>query len=86
MERIKNWRVDQILTSELFGLDTARPPQVGPALQERQKILAKARLTKADEKRLADLEAQIGELPTGETPEDLQAMDIIRRAAELLKS
>lgn len=86
VERIKNWRVDQILTSELFGLDTARPPQVGPALQERQKILAKARLTKADEKRLADLEAQIGELPTGETPEDLQAMDIIRRAAELLKS
>ncbi len=86
VERIKNWRVDQILTSELFGLDTARPPQVGPALQERQKILAKAHLTKADEKRLAVLEAQIGELPTGETPEDLQAMDIIRRAAELLKS
>ncbi len=86
VERIKNWRVDQILTSELFGLESARPPQVVPALEERQKILSKARLTKVDEKRLAELEAQIGDLPTGETPEDLQAMDIIRRAAELLKA
>ena len=86
MERIKNWRVDQILTSELFGLESARPPQVSPALEERKKILSKARLTKADEKRLAELEQQIGDLPTGETPEDLQAMDIIRRAAELLKA
>lgn len=76
VERIKNWRVDQILTSELFGLDSARPPQVVPALEERQKILSKPRLTKADEKRLAELEAQIGDLPTGETPADLQAMDI----------
>ena len=86
VERIQNWRVDQILTSELFGLESARPPQVSPALEERKKILSKARLTKADEKRLAALEAQIGDLPTGETPEDLQAMDIIRRAAELLKT
>ena len=86
VERIKNWRVDQILTSELFGLESARPPQVSPALEERKKILAKARLTKADEKRLAVLEAEIGDLPTGETPEDLHAMDIIRRASELLKA
>ncbi len=86
VERIKNWRVDQILTSELFGLESARPPQIDPALEERKRILAKPRLTKADEKRLTALEAQIGALPTGETPEDLQAMDIIRRAAELLKS
>lgn len=86
VERIKNWRVDQILTSELFGLESARPPQIDPALEERKKILSKARLTKADRERLAALEAQIGDLPTGETPEDLQAMDIIRRAAELLKA
>ena len=86
VERIKNWRVDQILTSELFGLESARPPQISPALEERKKILAKSRLTKADEKRLAALEAEIGDLPTGETPEDLQAMDIIRRAAALLEA
>ncbi|MDQ2687963.1 MAG: AAA family ATPase [Armatimonadota bacterium] len=86
VERIQNWRVDQILTSELFGLDSARPPQLDGSMAEREKILAKPRLTKADERRLKALEAQIGRLPTGETPEDIQAMDIIRRAAELLKS
>lgn len=46
VERIPNWRVDQVLTSELFGLESARPPQVSPALEERKKILAKSRLTK----------------------------------------
>ena len=86
VERIQNWRVDQILTSELFGLESARPPQISPALEERNKTLAKSRLTKADEKRLAETDAQIGDLPTGETPEDLQAMDIIRRAAALLEA
>ena len=86
VERIKNWRVDQILTSELFGLDSARPPQIDSALKERKQLLTKAHLTKADEKKLVALEAQIGRLPTGETPEDMQAMDIIRRAAELLKT
>lgn len=86
MERIKNLRVDQILTSELFGLKSARPPQIDSALKEREQLLTKAHLTKADEKKLVALEAQIGRLPTGETPEDMQAMDIIRRAAELLKT
>ena len=86
VETIKNWRVDQILTSELFGLESARPPQSDAAMAERNKILSKARLTKADEKRLEELERQIGNLPMGETPEDLQAMDIIRRAAQLLKT
>jgi len=86
VERIKNWRVDQILTSELFGLDSARPPQIDSALKERKQLLTKAHLTKADEKKLVALDAQIGRLPTGETPEDMQAMDIIRRAAELLKT
>jgi energy-coupling factor transporter ATP-binding protein EcfA2 len=86
MQPEQNLRVGQILTSDLFGLESARPPQIDKALAERAKILSKARLTQDDEKRLKELEAQIGRLPTGKTPEDMQAMDIIRRAAELLKT
>jgi predicted ATP-binding protein involved in virulence len=85
VQSIKNWRVDQILTSELFDLPTARSEHLDEAMQERNKILSKSRLTKADRARLQELETQIGELPTGETPEDMEAMDIIRRAAEILK-
>lgn len=84
-QTIEGWRVDQILTSELFGLESARPPQYDAALEERQKILSKAKLTKKDKGRLKTLEAQIGTLPTAETPQDIEAMDIIRRAAERLK-
>ncbi|HEX8456912.1 MAG TPA: AAA family ATPase [Pyrinomonadaceae bacterium] len=83
---IHGWRVDQILTSDLFGLESARPPQLDPLLAERMKILSKSRLTKKDKARLEEIEAEIGALPTGETPEDMEAMDVIRRAAEHLKA
>ena len=82
---IHGWRIDQVLTSDLFGLETARPPALDKALRDRKKILTKSRLTAADKKKLATLEAQIGTLPTGETAEDIEAMDIIRRAAGRLK-
>ncbi|HEY9403216.1 MAG TPA: AAA family ATPase, partial [Pyrinomonadaceae bacterium] len=83
---IHGWRVDQILTSDLFGLESARPPQLDPLLVERTKILSKSRLTKKDKARLEEIEAEIGALPTGETPEDMEAMDVIRRAADHLKA
>jgi hypothetical protein len=82
---IRGWRIDQVLTSDLFGLETARPPALDEALRERKKILTKSRLTAADRKKLTALEVQIGSLPTGETTEDIEAMDIIRRAAARLK-
>ncbi len=82
---IKGWRVDQILTSELFGLKSARSLEYDEAIQEREKILAKARLTKKDKVRLRELAAIISDFPTGETPIEIEAMDIVRRAAERLK-
>ena len=86
VETIRGWRVDQILTSELFGLATARPPQYEAAIAERTALLSKGKITKADEVRVAKLDKIIGDLPTGETASDREAMDIIRRAAELLKT
>jgi predicted ATP-binding protein involved in virulence len=85
VEAIRNWRIDQVLTSDLFGLETARPPELDGLMAERNRILGKSKLTKADEKRLKELDAGIGDLPTGETPQDMEAMDVIRRAAEVLK-
>jgi predicted ATP-binding protein involved in virulence len=84
-EIIKNWRVDQVLTS-VFELPSSRPPQIERLLEEHEKILAKAHLTPKDEARLEKLAAQIGPLPTANTLEDIEAMDIIRQAAKLLKN
>lgn len=84
-QSIRGWRLDQILTSDLFGFETARSPQIEKLLQERSKILSKPRLTQKDKERLQALEEQIGSLPTAETQEDNEAMTIIREAAKILK-
>jgi predicted ATPase len=84
-EVLENWRVDQILTSELFGLESARPPQIEAPLKERRALLAKPRLSGRERARLADLETQIGDLPAGESAEDRRAMELIRRAAAKLE-
>ena len=84
-QAVEGWRVDQILTSALFGLDTTRAPQVQALLQERQKILAKKRTTSGEKGRLAEIEARLDELPTAEKKEDQEAMDLIRRAAALVQ-
>jgi hypothetical protein len=85
LEAIRGWRIDQVLTSDLFGLETARPPEYDELLAERTKLLGKAKLTKKDEARLKKIEAEIGDLPAGESVADIEAMDVIRRAAEVLK-
>lgn len=85
VDDIRNWRIDQILTSDLFGLETARPPQMEAALLERRELLSKSRPSAADKKRLQELEAQIGELPMGETRQEIEEREQIRQALELLK-
>jgi len=84
-EAVRGWRVDQILTSDLFGLESSRPPRYEEALKRREKLLSKSRLTKKDREELTRLEAEIEAWPVGETKEDREAMDIIRRAAARLK-
>ena len=82
---IEGWRVDQILTSGLFDLPSARPPHLDALLAERRRILSQGRLSETDQQRLAELSREIGRLPGGERPEDIEAMDIIRRAAAELR-
>lgn len=85
VESIRGWRVDQILTSDLFGLKTARPPQLEKALEERTALLSKPRLTPKDKARLRELDAAIGPLPTGETSTEREALELIQRAASRLR-
>jgi hypothetical protein len=83
---IRNWRVDQILTSDLFGLESARSPGTAKLLEERTKILSKRTLSGRDEKRLKQLEDLIGELPVGDTPAEQRAFSVIDRIALLLEN
>jgi hypothetical protein len=85
VDMIRNWRIDQIYTSELFGLPSARPPQLDELLKQRQAILAKPKLTAVDQSKLEQLDSQIGPLPEGETAEDAETRRLIRESLELLK-
>jgi energy-coupling factor transporter ATP-binding protein EcfA2 len=83
---IEGWRIDQVLTSDLFGVPTGRPPHTEELLAERRKLLAKTKLNKAQQARLTELDEIVEGLPTAETPEDIKAMDVIRRAAKHLEA
>ena len=85
VDNLRNLRVDQILTSELFGLTSARPPQIEKLLDERKALLTSAKLTRAQSRRLKELEAEIGDLPTGESAREIKESEEIRKAIQALQ-
>jgi hypothetical protein len=83
---IRDWRLDQVITSELFGFDTARPAQIEEKLKRRIALAQKPKLSPKERAELDELNRMVHELPTAEKPDDQSAMDIIRRAAALLEA
>lgn len=82
---VRNWRFDQILTSELFGLESARSTKVQKLQKQRDKLLSKSRLSVADHKKLNEMENQIGQPPLGEDEAEIEAESIIRQLADVLR-
>lgn len=71
--RVGNWRIDQILTSELFGLKTARRPDVQEVLEERAALLGKQDLSDEERERLRELDARAASIPAAESAELIEA-------------
>src|SRR5258708_38488843 len=61
---VQNWRLAQVLTSDLFGIESARGIDVERKLEERGGLLAKKQLTKEEKGRLDELNAFANQLPT----------------------
>ena len=83
---VRDWRIDQIITSGLFGLPTSRRLETEQLILEREEILNKSERSTEDRDRLRDLDEKLDTLPTAESHDDQEAMEIIRRAAKLLKA
>lgn len=81
-DTINNWRIDQILTSDLFGLSSSRSEKTEKILTQRRNLLLKPKLNKADKTKLENLEKKMDYVPVAETPEYIQAMQIIQKASE----
>lgn len=83
---IKSWRIDQILTSDLFKLTTAFAPNIENAVLQRSKLLQKATLSPEDEAEISKLNLIIHSVPSGDTDVERRAEDLIRRAVADLES
>lgn len=86
VETIRGWRIDQILTSDLFNLPTARPPEFDDKLARRVQLLSKPTLSDDDKREVAQLEAEIGVLPSGETADEAKRiLKVIEESHELIR-
>lgn len=81
---VKNWRIDQIYASELFEHQNVRSDAVTKLIQKKSSILAKAKLTEKDKSDLEKLDREIGDLPTGKDATEIEAMELIKKAASCL--
>ena len=84
-DTIRNWRIDQILTSDLFGLSSARSEKTERLMTQRRKLLEKPKLSAADRKKLEALENKMDYIPVAETPEYIQAMKLVHDASKKMK-
>jgi energy-coupling factor transporter ATP-binding protein EcfA2 len=85
-EAIRGWRVDQILTSDLFELPSARPPEYDQKIARRKELVAQASRSPTEQKELDQLDAEITSLPTGQTDDDARRMmKLAEESQELLK-
>lgn len=81
---VRDWRVDQILTSKLFELPSSRRPEVEKLFKKRDGLLDNPNRSSIEEKQLRKIQRQLQDLPTAERPKDQEAMEFIRGAAALL--
>ena len=59
---IYGWRLDQLITSDVFDVPSARPPQFDELLQQRERILAQDQLSPEDEEELEKIGQQLSTL------------------------
>lgn len=84
-ESVRGWRVDQILTSDLFGLYSSRSPSVDRLYKRNEELAVKGRLTKAEKKEFAAIQAELSALPRGDSAAFAAEMAAIKEAIDLLK-
>ena len=80
----KTWRIDEVVTSALYELDSAFSPEIAAKLKLRRDLLQKTRRTFVEERKLLALNKLVEEITPQASPEDEHAMSLIRRAAELI--
>jgi hypothetical protein len=85
-DSVRGWRLDQIISSDLFENLGTRDPKTDELLAQRKAILTKPNLSSEDKSSLHKIDEEIGVLHFGENAEHDKAMEIIERAAKQLRA
>ena len=78
---VKTWRLDQVLTSDLFGVQSSRPVHIEKFMERRARLVQQDKLTKSEQNELKKLDVLVDSLSTAESATDQDAMDLIRKIA-----
>ena len=84
-DEVKGWRIDQILTSDLFELSSSKSIAFEEIRNEKTSILLKKELTDSDKERLVFINQKLNDIPVFSSKEAINAEELIKKAAELLK-
>ena len=79
-----SYDVNQLLLSQLFGLENVLTPETAAMMRRREELLLKQSLTEAEQAELKDLERQADRIPLGKTYESQQFFSLINKVAEQL--
>ncbi len=86
-EIVRSWRIDQVLTSDLFGLKEARPKAIEEKMKRRRSLLKKGdKVTLKERDELDRLNIEIDAMPIGETKVEMDALDVLRDFAQKLEA
>jgi hypothetical protein len=76
---VDGWRVDQILTSEFFGMQSARGPEYAKLFRRRTELIGKGKLTASERKELSTITMRMSDFPTTDDPEEIEERKIIKQ-------
>ncbi len=82
---LSDWRIDQVMTSDLFGLRSARSVTTSDAVERRILLMGKKVLTDDEQAELEELERRVSSLGPGWTEDDELQKRIVEGAVAMLK-
>jgi cell division protein FtsZ len=84
-ESVKGWRIDQILTSDLFDVESSQSIEIEKLRNEKISLLLNKSLSIEDKERLKSIDKKLFSSPVFSSKESINAETLIKKAAELLK-
>jgi len=82
---ISKWRIDQIYSSDLFGRVNSRQDKINKLIKIKSELLLKEELTEEETSELKRIDNEIKDIPTGYSPLEMEAIQLLKDAAKIYK-